>query len=146
MTNTHTWPHLAQHPDSLTLSAFREVFLGGWPIMLVRAAARQGAGVAGLLSGNGTWEEAADGENAPETRGHDRAMGCSDVVARGAPRPPPGPRAAAAGERPAHAEGSVRLLLVSGSEVPGHAGFTFGPFYDLAMNGNDQIAFRTTLE
>jgi len=48
--------------------------------------------------------------------------------------------------RPAHAQVSVRLLLVSGSEVPGHAGFTFGPFYDLAMNGNDQIAFRTTLE
>ena len=39
--------------------------------------------------------------------------------------------------RPAHAQVSAPLLLVSGSEVRGHVGFTFGPFYDLAMNGND---------
>ncbi|HEX5410573.1 MAG TPA: choice-of-anchor tandem repeat NxxGxxAF-containing protein [Terriglobia bacterium] len=48
--------------------------------------------------------------------------------------------------RPTHAQVGARLVLVSGSEVPGHPGFTFGPFSDLAMNGNDQIVFRTTLE
>lgn len=48
-------------------------------------------------------------------------------------------------ERPACAQVSTRLLLVSGTEVPGHPGFTFGEFHDLAMSGNQQIAFRTTL-
>ena len=46
----------------------------------------------------------------------------------------------------ARAQVNARLVLVSGSAVPGHPGFTFGPFYDLAMNGNDQIVFRTTME
>lgn len=48
--------------------------------------------------------------------------------------------------RPAAAQVNVRLLLVSGSAVPGHPGFTFGPFEDLAMSGNDQVAFLSTLE
>lgn len=50
------------------------------------------------------------------------------------------------GVHTAHAQVNARLVLVSGSEVPGHPGFTFGAFHDLAMNGNDQIVFRTTLE
>jgi hypothetical protein len=47
---------------------------------------------------------------------------------------------------PARAQVNARLVLVSGSSVPGHPGFTFGSFYDLAMNANDQIVFRTTME
>lgn len=50
------------------------------------------------------------------------------------------------GARPASAQVNARLVLVSGSAVPGHPGFTFGPFQDLAMSGNDQIVFRSTLE
>lgn len=49
-------------------------------------------------------------------------------------------------EQPAGAQVNTRLLLVSGSGVPDHPGFTFGQFHDLAMNGNEQIVFRTTLE
>jgi hypothetical protein len=48
--------------------------------------------------------------------------------------------------RPVAAQVNVRLLLVSGSAVPGHPGFTFGPFQDLAMSGNDQVSFLSTLE
>lgn len=48
--------------------------------------------------------------------------------------------------RPAGAQVNARLLLVSGSAVPGHPGFTFGPFRDLSMSGNDQVVFRSTLE
>jgi hypothetical protein len=48
--------------------------------------------------------------------------------------------------RPAGAQVNARILLVSGSAVPGHPGFTFGPFQDLAMNGNQEIVFRSTLE
>jgi hypothetical protein len=48
--------------------------------------------------------------------------------------------------RPAGAQVNTRVLLVSGSAVPGHPGFTFGSFQDLAMSGNDQIVFRSTLE
>jgi hypothetical protein len=50
------------------------------------------------------------------------------------------------GVRPAGAQVNTRILLVSGSAVPDHPGFTFGPFHDLAMNGNQQIVFRSTLE
>ncbi|TAM81052.1 MAG: hypothetical protein EPN47_14335 [Acidobacteria bacterium] len=50
------------------------------------------------------------------------------------------------GARLTLAQVNARLVLVSGSAVPGHPGFTFGPFYDLSMNENDQIVFRTTLE
>jgi hypothetical protein len=49
-------------------------------------------------------------------------------------------------ERPAAAQVNTRVLLVSGSGVPGHPGFTFGTFHDLAMSGNQQIVFRTMLE
>ncbi len=48
--------------------------------------------------------------------------------------------------RTAAAQVNTRVLLVSGSGVPGHPGFTFGAFHDLAMNGNKQIVFRTMLE
>jgi hypothetical protein len=50
------------------------------------------------------------------------------------------------GASSADAQVNARLLLVSGSAVPGHPGFTFGPFQDLAMSANDQIVFRSTLE
>jgi hypothetical protein len=50
------------------------------------------------------------------------------------------------GASPAGAQVNARLLLVSGAAVPGHPGFTFGPFHDLAMSANDQIVFRSTLE
>jgi hypothetical protein len=50
------------------------------------------------------------------------------------------------GAHRARAQVNARLVLVSGSAVPGHPGFTFGTFQDLAMNENDQIVFRTTLE
>jgi hypothetical protein len=50
------------------------------------------------------------------------------------------------GECLARAQVNTRLLLVSGSGVPGHPGFTFGAFHDLAMNANQQIVFRTTLQ
>ncbi len=46
----------------------------------------------------------------------------------------------------AAAQVNTRVLLVSGSGVPGLPGFTLGAFHDLAMNGNKQIVFRTTLE
>src|SRR5208283_1105027 len=38
------------------------------------------------------------------------------------------------------AQSNTRLLLAAGSGVPGHAGIAFGPFSDLAMNDNRQIA------
>lgn len=50
------------------------------------------------------------------------------------------------GVQAAIAQVNTRLLLVTGSAVPDHPGFTFGPFQDLAMNGNQQIVFRSTLE
>ncbi len=50
------------------------------------------------------------------------------------------------GGHPGFAQVNSRLLLVSGSAVPGHPGFTFGLFHDLAMSGNQQIVFRSTLE
>jgi hypothetical protein len=45
----------------------------------------------------------------------------------------------------AFAQASTRLLLASGAGVPGHAGFTFGPFSDLSMNGNRDIIFLSSL-
>ena len=51
--------------------------------------------------------------------------------------------AAAAG--PAFAQVNTRLLLTTGTEVPGHGGLSFGPFISLAMNGNDDIIFLTSL-
>jgi hypothetical protein len=50
------------------------------------------------------------------------------------------------GAPPARAQVNARLLLVSGSAVPGHPGFTFGSFQDLAMSSNDQVVFLSTLE
>lgn len=43
------------------------------------------------------------------------------------------------------AQSSTRLLLASGTGVPGHAGFVFGPFSSLAMNESGEIVFLTTL-
>jgi hypothetical protein len=43
------------------------------------------------------------------------------------------------------AQSNTRPLLAAGSGVPGHAGIAFGPFSDLAMNDNRQIAFLSSL-
>ena len=43
------------------------------------------------------------------------------------------------------AQSNTRLLLSAGSGVPGHSGIAFGPFTDLAMNDNRQIAFLSSL-
>ncbi|SPE23449.1 exported hypothetical protein [Acidobacteriia bacterium SbA2] len=43
------------------------------------------------------------------------------------------------------AQSNTRLLLSAGSGVPGHPGIAFGPFIDLAMNDNRQIAFLSSL-
>ena len=53
--------------------------------------------------------------------------------------------ALAAGALPAWAQLNTRLLLASGTEVPGHGGLAFGPFLSLAMNGNQDIVFLTSL-
>jgi hypothetical protein len=49
------------------------------------------------------------------------------------------------GQQAAFAQVNTRVLLSSGAGVPDHPGFTFGPFYDLAMNGRQRIVFRTSL-
>jgi hypothetical protein len=46
---------------------------------------------------------------------------------------------------PVFAQLNTRLLLTSGTEVPGHGGLAFGPFLSLAMNGNQDIIFLTSL-
>jgi hypothetical protein len=43
------------------------------------------------------------------------------------------------------AQSNTRLLLAAGSGVPGHTGFAFGPFSDLAMNDNREIVFLSSL-
>ena len=43
------------------------------------------------------------------------------------------------------AQSNTRLLLAAGSGVPGHAGFSFGPFSSLAMNDNREIVFLSSL-
>jgi hypothetical protein len=43
------------------------------------------------------------------------------------------------------AQSNTRLLLAAGSGVPGHPGFSFGPFSKLAMNDNREIAFLSSL-
>jgi hypothetical protein len=43
------------------------------------------------------------------------------------------------------AQSNTRLLLAAGSGVPGHTGFSFGPFSGLAMNDNREIAFLSSL-
>ena len=43
------------------------------------------------------------------------------------------------------AQVNTRLLLTSGTEVPGHGGLAFGPFLSLEMNGNQDIIFLTSL-
>ncbi len=52
---------------------------------------------------------------------------------------------AAAGVHPAFAQLNTRLLLATGTEVPGHGGLAFGPFLSVAMNGNQDIIFLTSL-
>ncbi len=46
---------------------------------------------------------------------------------------------------PAAAQANTRLLLSSGTEVPGFGGMGFGPFSSLTMNGHQEIIFLTTL-
>ena len=46
---------------------------------------------------------------------------------------------------PLAAQSSTRLLLASGTGVPGHSGFTFGPFTSLAMNDKREIVFLSSL-
>jgi len=43
------------------------------------------------------------------------------------------------------AQSNTRLLLPAGSGVPGHTGFSFGPFSNLAMNENREILFLSSL-
>jgi hypothetical protein len=43
------------------------------------------------------------------------------------------------------AQSNTRLLLATGSGVPGHTGFSFGPFSNLAMNDNREIVFLSSL-
>ena len=50
-----------------------------------------------------------------------------------------------AGAPAAFAQASTRLLLTSGTGVPGHAGFAFGPFSNLSMNGSRDIVFLSSL-
>jgi hypothetical protein len=51
----------------------------------------------------------------------------------------------AGGAHPAFAQLNTRLLLASGTEVPGHGGLAFGPFLSVAMNGNQDIIFLTSM-
>jgi hypothetical protein len=43
------------------------------------------------------------------------------------------------------AQSNMRLLLAAGSGVPGHTGFSFGPFSNLAMNDNRETVFLSSL-
>jgi len=45
----------------------------------------------------------------------------------------------------AYAQSTTRLVLSSGTGIPAHAGFVFGPFSNLAMNEADDVAFLTSL-
>jgi hypothetical protein len=53
--------------------------------------------------------------------------------------------ALAGGALPALAQLNTRLLLTTGTEVPGHGGVAFGPFLGVSMNGNQDIIFLTSL-
>ncbi|HMD87044.1 MAG TPA: hypothetical protein VKO18_20325 [Terriglobia bacterium] len=53
--------------------------------------------------------------------------------------------AVAAGVAPVFAQLNTRMLLTTGTEVPGHGGLAFGPFLSVAMNGNQDIIFLTSL-
>ncbi|MFB3923956.1 MAG: choice-of-anchor tandem repeat NxxGxxAF-containing protein [Terriglobia bacterium] len=50
-----------------------------------------------------------------------------------------------AGQQGLRAQSNTRLLLASGWGVPGHPGFAFGPFSNLAMNKQGEIVFATSL-
>jgi len=43
------------------------------------------------------------------------------------------------------AQSNTRLLVAAGSGVPGHSGFSFGPFSNLGMNENREIVFLSSL-
>ena len=45
----------------------------------------------------------------------------------------------------AFAQVNTRLLLTTGMGVPGHGGLAFGPFLSVAMNGNHDIVFLTSM-
>jgi hypothetical protein len=49
------------------------------------------------------------------------------------------------GAVPASGQLNTRLLLTSGAQVPGHGGLVFGPFLSLAMNGNQEVIFLTSM-
>ena len=49
------------------------------------------------------------------------------------------------GASPAPAQINTRLLVDSGTEVPGHSGLAFGPFLSVAMNSKEDIAFLTSM-
>jgi len=53
--------------------------------------------------------------------------------------------ALAANSLPVFAQVNTRLLLTTGTEVPGHGGLAFGPFLSLAMNGKQDIIFLTSM-
>jgi hypothetical protein len=46
---------------------------------------------------------------------------------------------------PARSQVNTRVLLASGTEVPGHGGLAFGPFASVAMNQRQEIVFLTSL-
>ncbi len=52
---------------------------------------------------------------------------------------------AGSGAPPVFGQLNTRLLLATGEAVPGHGGLAFGPFLSLAMNGNQEIIFLTSL-
>ena len=52
---------------------------------------------------------------------------------------------AVVGPQQLRGQSNTRLLLASGWGVPGHPGFAFGPFSNLAMNKQGEIAFLTSL-
>src|SRR5579862_8051531 len=49
------------------------------------------------------------------------------------------------GAAPASAQIKTRLLLTIGAQVPGHGGLVFGSFLSLAMNGNQEVIFLSSL-
>jgi hypothetical protein len=70
---------------------------------------------------------------------HSRAMNLLKILLR------PALALLLAGQASVWAQSSTRLLLASGSGVPGHAGFVFGPFSNLAMNEDREVVFLSTL-
>ena len=66
------------------------------------------------------------------------------AAAQQQPAPAPAPLTQPTSAPPA-APLNTRLLLASGTGVPGHGGLAFGAFSSVAMNGNQDIVFLTSL-